>query len=202
MTHPFWKITQMRTFMRLACSAFTGAAIVAAAGRACLAQSTLVVPERQVHFDLSLAGLNVGFAARSASRTSFGGSIGIGGNWWNRMVIGGRHFSESGGLSYEAKDGSTDKALFELVRGTIFVRRHFDAGRQVDIGLKASGFLHSDSSDDEPGGGVFVGVNVAAMWWQWRWLRVGSEVDIGQYTEGRPEFGVNVAPVLVRLTIP
>jgi hypothetical protein len=195
-------------FMRLFRSLFALVAIVATTARSGLAQSGAtdlrapIAPLRQVHFDLSLAGLNVGFALRNTARTSVGASIGIGGNWWNYMVLSGSHFSEEGGLSYQSKDGSTDKSLFELFRGTIFVRTHFDAGRHLDLGLKASGFLHSDSSDDDPGGGTFIGLNATAVWWQWRLLRVASELDAGRYSEGRPEFGVNVAPVLLRVTIP
>jgi hypothetical protein len=196
---------QLRPLMHLSRSFLAGVAIAVAVAPACLAQSasnSSMAPERQVHFDVSGIGLNVGFAARTSPRTSFGVAVGVGGNWWNYMVLGGRHFSESNGLSYTTKDGSTDKALYELVRGTIFVRRHFDGGRQLDLGLKASGFLHSDNSDDDPGGGIFIGANLTGMWWQWRRLRLGSELDIGAYSEGRPEFGINVAPVLVRLTIP
>ena len=159
-------------------------------------------PVRQLSLDLSPVGLNVGFAMRNTERTSLGVSLGAGGNWWNYMVLGGRHFAEADGLSYEEKDGSTDKALYELFRGSLFMRSHFASGRQLDVGLKASGFLHSDSSDDDPGGGVFVGVNVTAIWWQWRRLRFGSELDAGRYSEGQPEFGVSAAPLLVRVTFP
>lgn len=150
--------------------------------------------------DASAVGLNLGFAVRSAPRTSIGASIGIGGNWFNYMALGGGHFAEAGGPSYERKDGYQNKELIELLRATVFVRREFDAGRQLDVGVKASGFMHFDSSDDEPGGGGFVGVDVTGMWWRWRALRLGSELDIGRYSEGRPELGVNVAPILVRLS--
>jgi hypothetical protein len=175
-----------------------------AGGAPALAQTSAppVAPVRQVHFDVSLAGLSVGFAVGSSPRTSVGASLGIGGNWWNYMVLGGRHFAESGGLSYEAKDGASGKSVVELARATAFVRRHFDHGRQLDVGVKVSGFLHSDDSDDDFGGGTFIGVNVTGTWWQWRRLRFGSEMDVGRYTEGRPELGVNVAPLLLRLTIP
>lgn len=161
-----------------------------------------LAPVRQLSIDLSAVGVNVGFAMRNSARTSLGVSLGVGGNWWNYMVLGGRHFAESGGLSYEEKDGATSKSVFELFRGSLFMRSHFAAGRQLDLGLKASGFLHSDSADDDPGGGVFVGLNVAGTWWQWRRLRLGSELDAGRYSEGQPEFGVNVAPLLVRVTFP
>jgi hypothetical protein len=178
--------------------------LVVVAGRPSLAQAPLGpgAPARQLTLDLSVVGLNVGYAVRNSSKTSFGASIGIGGNWQNYMVLGGRHFAESGGLSYEAKDGATDKEVFDLARAGVFVRRHFDSGRQLDVGLKASGFLHSDSSDDDPGGGIFVGLNVTGTWLKWRYFQLGSELNVGGFTEGNPEFGVNVAPLLVRVTFP
>ena len=156
--------------------------------------------DHQLTFDASAVGLNVGFAVRNSAHTSIGASIGIGGNWFSYMALGGRHFAESGGPSYETKDGYTSKSLYELLRATVFVRRDFAAGRQLDVGIKASGFLHSDSSDDDPGGGGFVGLNVAGMWWQRGVVRLGAEIDVGRYSEGRPELGVNVAPLLLRLT--
>jgi hypothetical protein len=154
-----------------------------------------------VTIDASFIGVNVGVASRTSARTSMGVSIGVGGNWFNYMALAGTHFAESGGLSYEARDGAENKELIELLRGELFVRREFEQGRQVDVGIKASGFLHSDSSDDDPGGGGFIGVNVTGMWWRWHALRLGSELDIGRYSEGHPEFGVNVAPILVRLAL-
>ena len=187
----------------------TLALLIVAASSPCVAQSgvtnslpTTLAPARRLNLDATVAGLNVGYAVRSSDRTSVGIAIGVGGNWLNYMALGGQHFAESGGLSYESKDGATNKELFDLLRATVFVRRYFDHGRDVQVGLKASAFLHSDSSDDDPGGGGFVGLNVTGMWWQWRSLQLGSEIDTGLYTEGRPEFGVNVAPVLLRLNIP
>jgi hypothetical protein len=185
------------------------AAAVVLGAAPCLAQSspadasTILAPARQWSFDLAAAGLNVGYALRNSDKTSFGASLGVGGNWLNYMALGGSHFAESDGLSYQAKDGSTNKGLLELARAGVFVRRHFEQGRQVDVGLKGSAFLHSDSSDDDPGGGVFMGMNVTAMWWRWRQVRLGSELDAGAYMEPHAkEFGVNVAPVLLRITIP
>ena len=159
-------------------------------------------PLRQLNFDLTFAGLDVGFATRTSGRQSIGASLGIGGNWWNNMVVGGSHFAESGGLSYETKDGFTSKELLEVLRASVFMRRELNGGRRVDVGLKASAFAHFDSSDDEPGGGYFVGANVTAMWLKWRKLRLGSELDVGRYAEHGSEFGVNVAPVLLRITFP
>ena len=180
-------------------------ALVFAAGSPCFAQaetaplSSPLAPEGELHLDLAFAGVSVGVAKRVSDNTAVGASLGVGGNWLNYMALGGRHFAEPGGLSYEAKDGYTSKSLLEGVRGSLFVRRHFGGGRELDLGLKASLFLHSDSSDDDFGGGSFVGANVTYTWLQWRKLHFGSELDIGRYSEGTPELGVNVAPLMVRV---
>jgi hypothetical protein len=187
----FWPLALLAAAVSLPCAAQSGVTN---------SPSTLA-PAHQFNFDATIAGLDAGFAVRSSDRTSVGLSIGVGGNWLNYMALGGGHFAESGGLSYERKDGATSKELFELLRAGVFARRYFDHGRDIQVGLKASAFMHFDSSDDDPGGGAFVGLNVTGMWWQWRYLQLGSEMDTGLYTEGRPEFGINVAPVLVRLNV-
>ena len=184
-------------------STLAAAAIAAASSSPLLAQSPPLAPERQFHIDAKPVGLSLGFAARTSPKTSFGVAIGGGGTWWTYMLLAGSPFAEENGLSYDTKDGSTDKSLYELAHVTIFVRRHFEGGRQLDLGLKGSGFLHSDGSDDDPGGGTFIGLNTTLMWYQWKRLRLGSELDIGRYSEGRrPEFGVNAAPLLLRVTFP
>jgi hypothetical protein len=166
--------------------------------------SRSLAPDRQVHLDLTIAGAAVGFAARSSERTSFGMEIGGGGNWLNYMLLAGSHFRQGGD-----KGGS----LIELAHATVFMRTHFSESRHLDLGAKASGFLHFDSSDDDPGGGYFVGLNLKYSWAKWRRLNLGSEMDIGRYAEpgtgtcisgceGVQELGVSVAPILVRLTFP
>jgi hypothetical protein len=168
-----------------------------------IAQSASLTPPSQLHVDLSALGASLGAAVRTSPRTSLGLSIGVGGNWVNYMLLGGRHFANESGLSYQEKDGATGKGLYEMLRGTVFLRTHFSERRHLDVGAKVSGFLHSDSSDDDPGGGVFVGMNVAYVWSGWRRLSVASEMDIGRFAEQRvTEFGVNVAPVMVRITFP
>ena len=185
--------------MRLLPSALAACAFLCAASLRAFGQSDAPA-HHQMTLDVSGVGLNFGFAVRNAPRTSIGASVGIGGNWLNYMALGGGHFAEAGGPSYQAKDGYQNKELIELLRGTVFVRREFDHGRQLDVGVKASAFMHFDSSDDEPGGGGFVGLDVTGMWWRWRALRLGSQVDIGRYSEGHPELGINVAPILLRLS--
>ena len=160
-----------------------------------------LVPERQVHVDLTIAGAAVGYAVRASERTSFGVEIGGGGNWVNYMLLGGDHFKQSEG------------SLIELAHVTVFVRTHFSEAQHLDLGLKGSGFLHFDPSDDDPGGGYFVGLNAKYSWAKWRRINLASEIDIGRFAEPGSgtcisgcevvqEFGVNVAPILVRFTFP
>jgi hypothetical protein len=184
--------------MRIVCSPLATLVVALAAAAPLAAQSE--PSDHQVTVDASYLGVNVGFAVRRSAHTSIGASVGLGGNWINYMALSGAHFAEAGGLSYEGRDGRTGKELLDVFRGSIFLRRDFDGGRQLDVGLKASGFAHFDSSDDEPGGGSFVGAGITGMWWKWRALRLGSEIDVGRYSEGAPELGVNVAPLLVRLS--
>lgn len=187
--------------MRLS-SSFAAAALVAFAAFPAHAQNPLA-PQHQLSLDLTIAGLNVGYAVRNSDNTAFGASIGIGGDWTNFMLLGGSHFAESNGLSYATKDGATNKSTLELLRVGIFARRHFASGRQLDVGLKASGFLHSDSSDDDPGGGAFIGMNVTGTWLNRRHLSLGSGLDVGRYAENTAsEFGVNLLPILARVTFP
>ena len=154
----------------------------------------------QLHLDLSPVGLTFGAAKTTSPTVAIGASIGVGGNWVNYMLLGGSHFAESNGLSYDTKDGRTGKSLIELANATVFVRTYLPREQQLDVGLKVAGFAHFDSSDDEPGGGYFVGADVKYMWYSWRRLRVGSQVDIGRYAEGaRGELGVNVSPLLLRV---
>ena len=161
-----------------------------------------LAPEQQWNVDLNLLGVGVGFAVRGDDRTSVGISIGAGGNWFNYMVLGGRHFADPRGFSYQAKDGATGKALLEMFHASVYVRRHFHGGRHLDVGAKASGFLHADSSNDDFGGGTFVGLQATGIWYKWRRVGFGSEMDVGRYSEGTPEIGINVAPLLMRVTFP
>ncbi|MES2178298.1 MAG: hypothetical protein V4550_10575 [Gemmatimonadota bacterium] len=165
--------------------------------------SSSLAPERQVHLDLTIAGAAVGFAARTSERTMFGVEIGGGGNWVN-YTLAGSHFS---------KGGARNSSLVELAHATVFMRTRFSESQHLDLGAKVSAFLHFDSSDDEPGGGYFVGLNAKYSWAKWRRMNLASEMDIGRFAEpgngtclsgceGRQEFGINVAPILVRFTFP
>jgi hypothetical protein len=185
-----------------------GAAVLALSfAQVCAAQSATdsiaPAPAHQFHMDVSGLGLDAGFALRTTARSSLGLSVGIGGNWANYMLIAGGHFAEPGGLSYAAKDGADSKELFELLRASLYSRHYFDHGRQLDLGLKVSVFLHSDTSDDDPGAGGFIGLAATPIWKRWGHVALGSEIDAGAYLESNvTEFGINVAPAFIRISIP
>jgi hypothetical protein len=175
----------------------------------------------RIAFDLTPVGLALTAAATTSPKSAVGLSVGIGGNWWNYMVLAGSHFSQERGFSYEKKDGATGKGLFEVLHGSVYMRRYISDRSHLDVGLKGSLFAHFDSSDDEPGGGRFLGAHVNYMWWGTQlwgkkpavrqasgrpsggWVHFGSQLDVGSYAEGsRGEFGINVAPIVVRIGAP
>jgi hypothetical protein len=180
--------------------ALTSAPIAAAQSPA---DSTALAPAHQLLVDVSGVGLDLGFARRTTPHSSLGLSIGVGGNWANYMLIAGGHFAEAGGLAYAPKDGASSKEMFELVRASLFSRHYFASGRQLDLGLKVSTFLHLDTSDDDPGAGAFIGLAATPIWKRWGHLALGSEIDAGAYLESSAtEFGINVAPAFIRISIP
>jgi hypothetical protein len=190
----------MKLFRSLGAAALVFTPLLAARAQ----PSPSLVPDRQWHLDLAIAGVAVGFAARTSERTSFGVEIGAGGNWVNHLISDGGHFTEG---------GTRNSSLVELAHATMFMRTRFSETQHLDVGLKGSGFLHFDSSDDDPGGGYFVGLNAKYDWARWRRLHFASEMDIGRYAEpgngtcisgceGVRELGVNVAPILVRFSVP
>lgn len=189
--------------MRLCRFHCTFAFLAAVANTPCTAQSaatpTTLAPASRLNFDVTAFGLNVGYARRTSERSSAGFAVGVGGNWLNYMLLAGRQFSGADGFSYEPKNGAPSRNLFELLHGDVFVRRYYDHGRDIQVGLKGSGFL---ASNNDGNFGYFVGVNVTGMWLQWGHLQVGSEIDSGIYTEDRPEFAINIAPVLFRVNLP
>jgi hypothetical protein len=190
--------------MRLFRSLFTSALLVVSSLPALAQESRALVPETQVHLDLAIVGAAVGVASRTSDRTSIGVEIGGGGNWVNYMLAASGHFGERG-----AKNSS----VVELAHATVFVRTHFSERQHLDLGVKGSAFLHFDSSDDDPGGGYFVGLNAKYRWARWRRITLASELDVGRHAEpgsgtcisgcgGVQELGVSVAPLLVRFTFP
>lgn len=168
-----------------------------------LAAQTASTPapfRRQVTLDATVLGGSLAYARRVSDRRLVGGGIGLGGDVVGYMLLAGRHFSQSSGLSYEEKDGFGDKLLFEMLHITAFIRHEMGGRWDFDTGARASWFLHHDSSDDDPSGGVFLG-GFAGAYREIGPLRFGPRLLVGAFTEGRPEFGIFIAPITIRLNV-
>ena len=86
-------------------SLFSSALLLAGAALSASAQESPALGG-QLHIDLVPLGASVGAASRVSPRVALGASLGVGGNWYNYMALGGRHFAEENGLSYQDKDGA------------------------------------------------------------------------------------------------
>jgi hypothetical protein len=162
----------------------------------CLGAQALAAqrPDRQLTVDASALGAAVTFAVRAAGErgTFVGFGAGVGGDFVNATLLGGRHFSEDGFTAYEDRDASGGEQLFEIVHVKAFARCCNFSPWQIEYGLRASGFLHSDDSDDDPGGALFVGAEVYPTWGTKR-FRVGPRLLVGRMSERRPEVVINAS---------
>ncbi|MEW5928029.1 MAG: hypothetical protein AB1941_11130 [Gemmatimonadota bacterium] len=161
------------------------------------------VPDHRFTLDVGAVGASLGYATRAGGDWFAGAEIGGGGDFLNFMVVGGRHFAEQGWIAYEGRDASGDEQLFELGHLAFFARREAGDRFQADVGVRGSVFLHFDESDDDPGGGLFVGP-YASLFWGWRHFKVGPRIAAGLFYEDADtrEFGVNLAPLTVRISFP
>ena len=154
-----------------------------------------------VTFDLTAIGGTIGYAHRIGENRYLGFDGGVDVAVFSYMLYAGRHFSEANGWAYEDQDGFTGKDLFEIVNANIYIRHIYGNRWNIDTGVRGSLFLHYDSSDDDPGGGMFAGV-YASVFYGWRHVKFGPRVQMGVFTEGSPEFGIFISPIIVRVAIP
>lgn len=154
----------------------------------------------QVTLDATILGGSLGYARRTSGRRLVGGGIGVGGDFVGYMLLAGRHFAESSGPAYETRDGFTDKLLFEMLHLNAFVRHETTGRWTFDTGARASLFFHGDSSDDDLGAGIFLG-GYAGAFYDVGPLSLGPRLLVGGFSEGRPEFGIFVAPITIRLSL-
>ena len=152
--------------------------------------------------DLQPVGAALSFAVPRGSRL-VGVELGLGGNVLDHMIVGGRHFAEDVGVAYEARDVQGGKLLFEMASASLFVRTRPAERWTLDAGIRASGFLHLDASDDDPGGGLFVGGYAQPMWGSRR-FKVGPRLLVGAFMEqdglDSAELGVHLAALVGRIT--
>ncbi len=172
--------------------------LLAGAAPALHAQEARRAPN-QLSLTAHVGGLTVGYARGVAPDRLVGGELGIGGDWTSVMLLGGRHFGEW--IAYEERDAAGDEQLFELGHVGIFVRGVESERWEWDAGARASAFLHFDESDDDPGGGLFVGV-YGTLLVGWSRVKLGPRVQVGLFSEGSGtnELGVYLAPLTGRVT--
>lgn len=158
-------------------------------------------PDSVVSLDVDVLGGALNYARATGPGRYWGLQAGIGGALLSRMLLAGRHFADEDGPSYQHRDGAVDKALFEILHAGAF-RRWVPSDRfSADGGVRASVFVHFDSSDDDPGIPLFVGLYGNAMMGGRR-LKVGPRVLVGMFSEGSSarEFGVYFVPLSGRLS--
>ncbi|HSG49772.1 MAG TPA: hypothetical protein VLA43_18255 [Longimicrobiales bacterium] len=158
-------------------------------------------PDTVLALDVDVLGGSLSYARATGPGRYWGVAAGVGGAFLSRMLLSGRHFAHEDGPSYQPRDGAVDKALFEILHAGVF-RRWAPSDRfNADAGARASVFVHFDSSDDDPGIPLFVGLYGGAMVGGRR-LKVGPRLLVGMFSEGSTarEFGVYFVPLSGRLS--
>ena len=171
----------MHPVLRLAAAALLAAPVTL------LAQRT----PHEVNIDIGVVGASVGYAIQSSPGRLYGVQVGLGGDWINRTIVGGPHFTEAGG------DG-----MLELGHLAVFQRGHYGRLFSLDVGARIAPFLHTNDLDDDPGLALFAGAYAMPMIGIGGRFAVGPRILAGALTEGagKTEFGINVAPLVGRVT--
>lgn len=147
---------------------------------------------REVTIDVSALGASIGYAMQSSPGRLFGVQAGAGLDFFNRTVVGGRHFKDNGGDN-----------MYELAHLAAFHRRH--SGRfSLDVGFRISTFMHGTDGDDDAALAGFVGAYAMPMFGIGGGQRfsIGPRILAGLLTEGNDtgEFGINITPLVGRVT--
>jgi hypothetical protein len=158
-------------------------------------------PDTVITLDVDVLGGALSYARASGPGRYRGVQAGLGGAFFNRMLVSGRHFADEDGPSYEPRDGFVDKELIEILHAGVFHRWDPSGRWSADVGARASVFAHYDSSDDDPGIPLFVGIYANAMMGGRR-FRAGPRIMAGVFSEGSSarEFGVYLVPLSGRLS--
>ncbi|GMV07088.1 MAG: hypothetical protein AMXMBFR53_33630 [Gemmatimonadota bacterium] len=158
-------------------------------------------PDTVLSLEADFIGGTVSYARARGPGRYRGVEAGLGGGFWNRMLLAGRHFAHEDGPSYETRDGFVDKELVELLHAGAFLRRVPSERVSWDVGARASVFIHFDSSDDDPGVPLFLG-GYANLRVGNRWVKVGPTLLVGLFSEGSlaRELGVLLVPLSGRVS--
>jgi hypothetical protein len=148
---------------------------------------------REVHLDVTALGGSVGYAVPTGSGRLFGVQVGLGGDFINRTLVGGRHFKDDGGDN-----------MFEMAHLAVFQRSHVARRFSLDVGLRIGTFIHGTDGDDDVSFAGFAGAYAMPMFTigGGRRFSIGPRIFAGVLTEGNDseEFAVNVAALTGRVT--
>lgn len=158
-------------------------------------------PDTVLSVEADWVGAAVNYGRARGPARYWGAELGVGGGFWNRMLVAGSHFSHEDGPSYQPRDGYVDKELVEILHVSAFLRRAPSERVNWDVGARASAFIHFDSSDDDPGIPLFLGA-FANLRVGNRWVKVGPTLLMGLFSEGSlaREFGVFLVPLSGRVS--
>lgn len=158
-------------------------------------------PDTVLSVEADWMGGAVNYARARGPDRYWGAEAGVGGGFWNRMLLAGRHFAHESGPSYQPRDGYLGKELIPLLHVSAFLRRVPSERVSWDVGARASAFVHYDSSDDDPGIPVFLGT-FANLRVGNRWVKAGPTLLVGLFSEGSlaREFGVLLVPLSGRVS--
>jgi hypothetical protein len=158
-------------------------------------------PDTVFSVDVDFLGASLNYARARGPGGYWGLDAGVGGGFWSRMLLAGRHFADEDGPSYEARDGFVDKELIEILHLGAFRRWSRSPRVTWDVGARASVLVHFDSSDDDPGLPLFLGGYTNLMVGN-RWAKIGPRVLVGLFSEGSlgREFGVYLVPLTGRVS--
>lgn len=189
-------VTMDRSFARAALVGLAAAAVWAAPAAAQRRE-----PDTVFSVEADWIGGAVSYARTRGPGRYWGLEAGVGGGFVNRMLVSGRHFSEEDGPSYQPRDGAVGKELIEILHVATFRRWSPTERLSWDMGARASVFIHTDSSDDDPALPLFLGAYANVLWGN-RWLKVGPRLLAGVFSEGSRsrEFGVYLVPLAGRVS--
>jgi hypothetical protein len=158
-------------------------------------------PDTVLSLDVDVLGGALSYARARGPGRYRGLEVGLGGAFLNRMLLSGEHFADEDGPSYQPRDGAVNKDLFEILHAGVFRRWVRSEQVSADVGARASVFVHFDSSDDDPGIPLFLGLYANAMVGGRR-LKVGPRILVGLFWEGSlaREFGVYLVPLSGRFS--
>ena len=98
------------------------------------------------------------------NRIGIGLELGLGVNFTNFRLVAGSHFAGSSTpIVYADRDNNGGIMFRSYADFSIFTRLNLHTKKEIDIGLHGFVFIHSVTTDDDFGGGYFVGTFVRYM---------------------------------------